>query len=102
MMRLLLRIGLVLAILAGTGSTAGPAPALKCGRQTAGTFWPEEANRDSDVMHRAERCGTLLYCARTTFGWKWQPMTIAAKLVPACEVEKTNPVEKSDTWQSSH
>jgi hypothetical protein len=71
------RVALVLAVLTVAVWGSGPVPPpVNCGRSNAGAFWPEAANRDASIRRRAERCGTLRYCARTTFGWKWQPLTV--------------------------
>jgi len=78
-----LRIGFALSLLVVSGSGADNAPTVKCGRDNAGMFWPEAANNDHAVRNRAEKCGTLLYCARTTFGWKWQPMTVSLQSLVA-------------------
>jgi hypothetical protein len=71
-----LRSALVLLLIAGAGWSGDNPPPVKCGRQNAGSYWPEAANRDAAVRRRAERCGTLRYCARTTFGWKWKQLTV--------------------------
>jgi hypothetical protein len=65
-----------MATLAWSGSSDEVQPPVKCRRDNAGTFWPEAANSDVAERNRADRCGTLLYCSRTRFGWKWRPMTV--------------------------
>jgi hypothetical protein len=52
---------------------------MKCDRANAGLFWPEAANHDAAVLNQAARCGSLRYCGRTTFGWKWQSLTVSVQ-----------------------
>jgi hypothetical protein len=61
-------------------------PPVKCGRENDGAFWPEAANTSKAVLHRAEHCGTLLLCTRTTFGWKWEAMTVNVQSLVAKSV----------------
>ena len=79
MLRRALQIGIVLSLAAWSAWSAGDAPPVKCGKQNGGTFWPPEANTDAGALSRAGRCGTLRYCGRTTFGWKWRAMTVSAQ-----------------------
>lgn len=76
MVRQAVRIGLVLSLAAWSAWSAGDGPPVKCGKRNAGTFWPPEANTDAALLRQAGRCGTLRYCGRATFGWKWQAMTV--------------------------
>ena len=79
MIRQALRLGLVLSVVALAGSSADDEPPVKCNKRNSGAYWPEAANTDYTVRHRAERCGTLRYCARTTFGWHWQALTVSVQ-----------------------
>lgn len=108
MIRQVLRIGFVSSLLVWTGWGSGATPPVKCDRQTAGSFWPEAANRDPAARKQAERCGTLLYCARTTFGWKWQALTVslqsmiarAAGVEAACAAGVAAPATKIESPQN--
>ena len=75
---LLFPILLVAPVLCG-----GDQPPVKCRRQLAGQFWPEAANVDPAARKAAERCGTLRYCARSSFGWHWVQWT-----VPVADLER--------------
>ena len=76
MMGQALWIGFVLTTLAWSSTSDDVRPPVKCRRDNAGTFWPQAANIDPAVRNHALRCGALLYCSRTRFGWRWQPMTV--------------------------
>ena len=54
-----------------------------------GRFWPEAANTDSDAARKLAQCGLLEICTRTTFRYKWQPVTVNVRQLGKSPQEPT-------------
>lgn len=47
-----------------------------CNAETAGQFWPAEANQDRALLARLAHCGTLEVCSHGTWRYHWDRTTI--------------------------
>ena len=76
-MRILLAILCLVPSL--TGASAPKPSRPPCSRQTAGRFWPEEANSDTSLARALSRRGKLEICTRTTWSYRWLSPTVDVK-----------------------
>jgi hypothetical protein len=53
-----------------------------CTKKTQGQMWPEAANSDKAALLTLARAGTLEMCVSSTWGYKWEHVTVNIHQAP--------------------
>jgi len=65
-------------------------PMPSCSAKLRGTFWPEEANHDRNLLMKFARNGELRMCTRGTWRYRWESPTVHISQIG--KRESTKPV----------
>lgn len=89
-----------LATFALAGSTA---VRPECNKSMAGKLWPPTALKDKETFRQLSQSGELQVCARTTWHYRWQSLTVNARdLHKKGEAGPTSTLARKDDRTPSH
>jgi hypothetical protein len=53
-----------------------------CNRKMQGQMWPTVANEDKRLLLALARAGSLEMCVPSTWGYKWEHLTVNIRMAP--------------------
>jgi hypothetical protein len=63
-----------------------------CSAKRRGTFWPDQANQDRNLLMKLARSGELRLCTRGTWRYRWESPTVhVGQLAKSGEVKSPAP-----------